>query len=291
MKRYDVRDGALLPPIARPASMSRRTRAGTARHDDRAAENGPTGNASRHGSHGGHNGHAGNAGNPGNADTSVDIAQRGHPVHSGGHVAGRGASSGSAPREGAPIRAAQPDVKRRAAHAPDDRPGFILPSPLGDVVLRGDDRHLSGLWFAGQKHFPAQVAVLSSERDGTALPDAVRQGHEEIVAYFAGKLQAFSVPLSLSGTPFQQQVWAMLLDIPFGKKVSYGSLANAAGLPPGGSRAIGNAVGRNPVSVIVPCHRVIGASGTLTGYAGGLERKQHLLTLEGGSSGNRGLFD
>jgi len=193
--------------------------------------------------------------------------------------------------DAAPIRAAQPDVKRRSAHAPDTRPGFLLPSPLGDVVLRGDDRHLSGLWFAGQKHFPTQLAVLSSERDGVRLPDAVRQSHEEIVAYFSGKLKAFGVPLTLSGTPFQQHVWSMLLDIPFGKQVSYGSLANTAGLPPGGSRAIGNAVGRNPISVIVPCHRVIGASGTLTGYAGGLERKQHLLTLEGGVAGHRGLFD
>jgi methylated-DNA-[protein]-cysteine S-methyltransferase len=280
MKRYDVRDGTATPPMARPAGMSRRTRAGLTSHDDRPGQNGPTGDGgSRHGGHGGHNGHPGN---PGNA---------GHGGHQAGHLAGRSVSGGGASHEDATMRVAQPDVKRRAAHSPDDRPGFILSSPLGDVVLRGDDRHLSGLWFAGQKHFPTHLAVLASDRDGTALPDAVREGHAQIVAYFAGKLQAFSVPLSLSGTPFQQQVWAMLLNIPFGKQVSYGSLANAAGLPPGGSRAIGNAVGRNPVSVIVPCHRVIGASGTLTGYAGGLERKQHLLTLEGGVSGNRGLFD
>ncbi|WP_320534669.1 methylated-DNA--[protein]-cysteine S-methyltransferase [Robbsia andropogonis] len=192
----------------------------------------------------------------------------------------------------APSCTAQPSVKRRAAHAPDSRPGFLLPSPLGDVVLRGDDRHLSGLWFAGQKHFPAHLAVVSSAHTSAPrLPDAVRQGYEELMAYFSGALQAFTVPLALSGTPFQQHIWAMLLDIPFGRQVSYGSLANAAGLPPGGSRAIGNAVGRNPVSVIVPCHRVIGSGGTLTGYAGGLDLKQHLLALEGGIAGNRGLFD
>jgi methylated-DNA-[protein]-cysteine S-methyltransferase len=105
---------------------------------------------------------------------------------------------------------------------------------------------------------------------------------EQIAEYFAGERTVFSVPLRLNGTEFQQRVWAALQEIPFGTSWTYGDLARRMGVAAGASRAVGGANGRNPVGIIVPCHRVIGADGELTGYAGGVERKQHLLTLEGG---------
>jgi methylated-DNA-[protein]-cysteine S-methyltransferase len=105
---------------------------------------------------------------------------------------------------------------------------------------------------------------------------------DEIAQYFAGERLTFSVPVRLRGTPFQQQVWDLLRQIPFGDAWTYGDLARRLGLPPGASRAVGGANGRNPVAIIVPCHRVIGGDGELTGYAGGVDRKRSLLTLEGG---------
>ena len=101
------------------------------------------------------------------------------------------------------------------------------------------------------------------------------------MAYFQGQLKTFRVPLALVGTPFQQKVWQALLDIPYGTYVSYGDVARAAGFTPGHGRPVGTAVGRNPITIIVPCHRVLAGNGKLTGYTGGLARKLALLEIEG----------
>lgn len=149
-------------------------------------------------------------------------------------------------------------------------------SPLGPVVLAASRRGLAGLWFDGQRHQPDPQRWPVND----AHP-VLRRATQEIGDYFAGRRRRFELPLDLgSGTPFQQAVWRALLDIPFGASARYGELAARVGRPTA-VRAVGAAVGQNPVSIIVPCHRVIGADGTLTGYAGGLERKAELLRLEG----------
>jgi methylated-DNA-[protein]-cysteine S-methyltransferase len=155
------------------------------------------------------------------------------------------------------------------------------PSPLGQILYRAEDGCLSGLWFIGQKHLPAG-APASIADDERPAPRVIDEAREQIDEYFAGQRDSFSVALKLAGTPFQRQVWDQLQQIPFGDAWTYGDLARRLGLPPGASRAVGGANGRNPVAIIVPCHRVIGGDGELTGYAGGIERKRHLLTLEGG---------
>lgn len=154
-----------------------------------------------------------------------------------------------------------------------------MSGPLGDVLLRAEDGHLTGMFFAGQKYHPGgpfDTAAFDA-RNARLLAQAA----QELTEYFAGARQRFTVPLRLAGSAFQQQVWRALCEIPFGETISYGQLALGLGLPPGHARAVGSAVGRNPVSVIVPCHRVLGAKGALTGYAGGTDRKQALLRLEG----------
>lgn len=149
-------------------------------------------------------------------------------------------------------------------------------SPLGDMVVAATPRGLAGLWFEGQKHMP----------DNAAWPDepqhpVLRQAIAQLDEYFSGKRTGFDLPLDLQGgTPFQQSVWQALLQIPCGGTTSYGQLSQRIGKP-AAVRAVGAAVGRNPVSVIVPCHRVLGGDGSLTGYAGGVERKSALLQLEG----------
>lgn len=165
----------------------------------------------------------------------------------------------------------------------------VIDSPLGAIALAASDRGLAGVWFVGQKHFPANwpgstpTPPVQSDAQPSAAQPANRWLDDtvgQLLRYFEGTLDAFTVPLDLtSGTAFQQTVWQQLNTIPHGVTRSYGELAQALGKP-GASRAIGNAVGRNPVSVIVPCHRVLGASGQLTGYAGGLDRKRALLALE-----------
>ncbi len=151
---------------------------------------------------------------------------------------------------------------------------------LGTVHLAASPTGLAGLWFPGQRHLPAQL-------DGPrAWP--VADGHPVLLAaagqlhaYLAGKRSRFDVPLDLSaGTAFQQAVWQALRGIAHGQTLSYAALAQALGRPQA-VRAVAGAIGRNPVSVVVPCHRVLGAKGSLTGYAGGLERKTALLRLEG----------
>jgi methylated-DNA-[protein]-cysteine S-methyltransferase len=149
------------------------------------------------------------------------------------------------------------------------------PSPLGDILLAATAQGLFGLWFDGQKHMPDM-------RDWQIGHNAViDRAQQQMQQYFAKQRSTFDLPLDLSvGTAFQQAVWQALLAIPCGQHSSYGAIAQRIRNPKA-VRAVGAAVGRNPISVIVPCHRVLGASGDLTGYAGGLERKTALMELEG----------
>ncbi|TPQ35962.1 methylated-DNA--[protein]-cysteine S-methyltransferase [Cupriavidus pinatubonensis] len=159
-----------------------------------------------------------------------------------------------------------------------------IDSPLGAMLLRVQDSFLTGVYFEGQKYYPAAaVSSVVPESAARIFDETARQ----IAAYFDGLLEAFSVPMRLVGTDFQRHVWEALRAIPFGETLSYGDLAGQLGLPPGHARAVGGAVGRNPVSVIVPCHRVLGAAGDLTGYAGGTDRKRALLRLEGHAAAAR----
>lgn len=153
-------------------------------------------------------------------------------------------------------------------------------SPLGPLRLARSAHGLCGVWFEqDQKHAPAS-ASFAPEDDRPEDP-LLQQACQQLQAYFSGRLQAFDVPLDLSaGTAFQQAVWQALLAVPAGQTCSYLALATRLGKP-SATRAVGAAVGCNPVSIIVPCHRVLGSTGQLTGYAGGLWRKQALLQLEG----------
>lgn len=153
-------------------------------------------------------------------------------------------------------------------------------SPLGDILLAADAEGLTGLWFLGQKYYAAKLGEASEGR----LP-VLEQAARWLDVYFAGEQPDFALPLHLLGTPFQQEVWRELYAIPYGHTVTYGEIARRLaarrGLPHFSAQAVGSAVGRNPISVIVPCHRVVGAGGNLTGYAGGLDKKIALLKLEG----------
>lgn len=149
-------------------------------------------------------------------------------------------------------------------------------SPLGTIRLVASDSSLLGCYFHGQKYFPdiTQEWIEASDHPVIELIKTA------LFDYFEGKVSLSDLPLDLAGTPFQQTVWQALLTIPYGETTTYGELAEAMGRPKS-TRAVAAAIGRNPVSVIVPCHRVIGKSGSLTGYAGGLNRKRKLLELEG----------
>ncbi len=149
-------------------------------------------------------------------------------------------------------------------------------SPLGGVILASDGEALTGLWFEGQKHFGAGLAGEALEKPLPVFDQADRW----LDVYFSGWEPDFTPPLRPRGTAFQQAVWKLLLAIPYGRTAAYGEIAASLGLPPGAARAVGGAVGRNPISLIIPCHRVVGADGSLTGYAGGMERKRLLLDLE-----------
>lgn len=146
-------------------------------------------------------------------------------------------------------------------------------SPIGELTVVAEDGALVGLYMTG--HRPTPDPESFGERVDDALPAATAQ----LAEYFAGERTAFDLPLAPRGTAFQQAVWAALRDIPYGETRSYGELAAALGRP-GASRAVGLANGHNPISIVVPCHRVVGAGGKLTGYAGGMERKSWLLALE-----------
>ncbi|ERM58507.1 methylated-DNA--[protein]-cysteine S-methyltransferase [Vibrio cyclitrophicus] len=147
-------------------------------------------------------------------------------------------------------------------------------SPLGTVTLQGNDEGLLGLWFETYTTKPDQLGVRD---DDFPIFELVA---DQLNRYFSGEAIQFTVPISAKGTPFQQSVWQALTTIPYGETWSYAQLADAIGNPKA-VRAVGLANGKNPVSVIVPCHRVIGKNGKLTGYAGGVERKQRLLVIEG----------
>jgi methylated-DNA-[protein]-cysteine S-methyltransferase len=149
-------------------------------------------------------------------------------------------------------------------------------SPLGSMILAATRNGLAGIWFEGQRHLP----------DSSGWPEqpqhpVLRQAVAQLEEYFAGQRTHFDLPLDLqAGTAFQRSVWQALLSIPHGGTTSYAVLSRRIGRPTA-ARAVGAAIGRNPLSIVVPCHRVLGASGSLTGYAGGLERKNALLQLEG----------
>jgi methylated-DNA-[protein]-cysteine S-methyltransferase len=150
-----------------------------------------------------------------------------------------------------------------------------IDTPLGALTLAATARGLALAWFDGQAHRSDEVAAPL--QPGNLV---LRQAERELGEYFAGRRREFGVPLDPAGTDFQQRVWQALLQIPMGRLGSYGDIARQLGLP-AAARAVGAAVGRNPISIIVPCHRVVGSDGSLTGYAGGLPRKQALLQLEG----------
>ncbi|KUJ70884.1 cysteine methyltransferase [Streptomyces albus subsp. albus] len=153
----------------------------------------------------------------------------------------------------------------------------VLDSPYGPLTLVADDEGtLCGLYVTGQRHRPAQ------ETFGPPDPAPFGEAAHQLAAYFAGELTEFDLPLQLPGTPFQQRVWAQLRRIPYGETISYGTLAERIGQPTA-SRAVGLANGKNPIGIIVPCHRVVGSDGSLTGYGGGLDRKRRLLDFERGT--------
>jgi methylated-DNA-[protein]-cysteine S-methyltransferase len=150
-----------------------------------------------------------------------------------------------------------------------------LESPIGELLAVGDSRTLRGLYMQEGR---TAIAVRAGWE---ATDEPFAEARAQLAEYFAGQRRAFDLPLAMAGSPFQRRVWRALQDIPYGETISYGELARRIGVP-SASRAVGVANGRNPVSVIVPCHRVIGADGSLTGYGGGLARKRLLLELEAG---------
>ncbi|MGN6792210.1 MAG: methylated-DNA--[protein]-cysteine S-methyltransferase [Streptosporangiaceae bacterium] len=158
----------------------------------------------------------------------------------------------------------------------------VIDSPIGPLTLIAEDGMLAGVHMEITRYEPdvAALGTAADRDDEPVLAAAARQ----LDAYFDGELTDFDLPLALDGSPFQRTVWAGLQDIPYGQTISYGELARRIGQP-SASRAVGLANGRNPVSIVVPCHRVIGANGSLTGYGGGMDRKRFLLALEQRVSG------
>lgn len=145
-----------------------------------------------------------------------------------------------------------------------------IESPIGDLLLTSDGERLAGV----------QMSPFSPDASWTRSPDTLREAAAQLDAYFAGDLEKFDLKLTTTGTPFQNRVWHALADIPYGATISYGELARWIGNPRA-VRAVGRANGANPIAIVLPCHRVIGSNGTLTGYGGGLDRKAKLLALEG----------
>lgn len=150
-------------------------------------------------------------------------------------------------------------------------------SPLGGILLAADEQGLTGLWFEGAKYFAANLPEKREEKRTPILDEAARW----LDLYFAGRQPAFTPPLHLVGSAFRQRVWKRLLEIPYGQTVTYGALLGKEM----SAQAVGGAVGHNPISIIVPCHRVVGVNGSLTGYAGGIDKKIRLLALEGADVG------
>ena len=149
------------------------------------------------------------------------------------------------------------------------------PSPHGRMLLVADEKALTRVSFAGQKYAPRVAQDWT--RDGGHAP--IAKAKRELAEYFAGRRKRFSVKLAPRGTPFQRKVWKAIAGVAFGRTIAYAELARRAGRP-GSARAAGAATGRNPIGIIVPCHRIVGSDGALTGYAGGLSKKRALLALE-----------
>jgi methylated-DNA-[protein]-cysteine S-methyltransferase len=160
---------------------------------------------------------------------------------------------------------------------PDAEPYWTqVPSPIGPLLLTGRDGALTGLYMLGGPHGSTAQVPAGARRDAQALAPVT----DQLDSYFEGQLTEFDLPLAPEGSEFQRAVWAELTRIPYGSTISYGTQTRRLGKPLSSARAVGAANGQNPISVIVPCHRVIGADGSLTGYGGGLERKEILLRLE-----------
>lgn len=157
-------------------------------------------------------------------------------------------------------------------------------SPLGGITLACDEDGLTGLWFDGQKHFGGGMLNGEDLRREENTPSVLWQAVKWLDIYFSGREPDFIPPLHLTGSEFRLAVWEMLLKIPYGRTISYkelaGRIARRRDVKTMSAQAVGGAVGHNPISVIVPCHRVLGTDGSLTGYAGGIDRKISLLTLE-----------
>ncbi len=183
----------------------------------------------------------------------------------------------TAPQEALPLPLPSPDAAPAVEFA---EPGTgpprytTMPTPIGEILLTSDGHSLTGLFMMPEAGWGNAIGA-----DWRRDPAGLRTIEEQLRAYFAGELREFSVPLAPSGTPFQRRVWQALTTVPYGGTASYGTIA-AAIERPSASRAVGAANGRNPISIVVPCHRVVGADGSLTGYGGGLPRKQRLLALE-----------
>lgn len=159
-------------------------------------------------------------------------------------------------------------------------------SPLGEILLAADESGLTGLWFKDQKFFAHGLDHEHEEKDTSILSDT----RKWLDIYFSGKEPDFYIPLHLIGTDFQKEVWSILSSIPYGKTMTYGEIAEIVArkrnLKRMSAQAIGSAVGHNEISIIIPCHRVVGSNGSLTGYAGGIDKKEALLKLEGVSCEN-----
>lgn len=157
-------------------------------------------------------------------------------------------------------------------------------SPLGGITLASDGEALTGLWFDGQKYFGE---ALEKEHEQKDLP-VFELADKWLDIYFSGKAPDFTPPLSMKATPFRKAVWEILLTIPYGKTMTYGEIADRIakqkGLPHMSAQAVGGAVGHNAISLIIPCHRVVGTNGSLTGYAGGIDKKRKLLIMERGTA-------
>lgn len=153
-------------------------------------------------------------------------------------------------------------------------------SPLGKILLAADDEGVTGLWFENQKYYAYQLDKKYREQETWAL----NQAKQWLSIYFSGKEPDFMPPIHLNGTDFQISVWNILRSIPYGETMTYGEIAKIIAeekeIPSMSAQAVGGAVSRNPISILVPCHRVVGSRGSLTGYAGGIEKKKGLLSLE-----------
>lgn len=170
---------------------------------------------------------------------------------------------------GNPVDAPGVDVPGRPRHR-------VLATPLGEYLIAAEGQAITGVWRRDQAYFPAAARL------GVAAPDdpLLKRAAEQLTAYLSGERAEFDLPLAPRGTDFQHRVWTALRAIPRGRTTTYGALARELGSPRG-AQAVGRAVGTNPISIVIPCHRVLSSTGTLTGYAGGVDTKQALLRLEG----------